>query len=333
MTVDGMIHPQYKTRVSNLTMRLKCAFRISQQHGPSIATPPEPTTSLSWTHQVQDQNNLQTWPMASRSLSLPSGTKPSWALLANSDGNQRRTSDTHPNFGTMAMDEDTPLPSLVESTLSDESKDEDEHQMAQMAQLAHMSPFHPHHPHHQQNMQQQHQHYHVPPSPCWNTPANGHPHAPYDENSQHCFVSGYPMLLTPPSPTVSSASTIATTATTTTTTTAATSRPIEGILKPAPGAQTASVLGKRPQPPSSATSRLFCRKNKKKRTPLIRFDKTVQVHATYSQNDYDRQSDPEAICTRLNAALAHQIKQELNLYKTTEMAIHEESKAYTHFFV
>ncbi|CAO3632290.1 unnamed protein product [Cunninghamella blakesleeana] len=73
-------------------------------------------------------------------------------------------------------------------------------------------------------------------------------------------------------------------------------------------------------------------KKKKKRVPAIRFDKMVQVHSTYSQNDYNRQSDPEAICTRLNAQLAFQIKQELNIYKNTEMPVHENSRIYTHFF-
>ncbi|ORZ24503.1 hypothetical protein BCR42DRAFT_403084 [Absidia repens] len=134
-------------------------------------------------------------------------------------------------------------------------------------------------------------------------------------------------------------------------------QPQEGILKPP-----STVLGKRPMSTSthptspsqqhdstsSSSSTLSSLPSvlngngngggsgpfhkKKKRTPVIRFDKMVQVHATYSQQDYNRQSDPEAICTRLNATLAHQIKQELNLYKTTEMSIHEQSKVYTQLF-
>ncbi|CAO3634775.1 unnamed protein product [Cunninghamella echinulata] len=63
----------------------------------------------------------------------------------------------------------------------------------------------------------------------------------------------------------------------------------------------------------------------------------VQVHATYSQKDYNRQSDPEAICTRLNAQLAFQIKQELNFYKNTEMPVHQDSHKilsyYSSFFI
>ncbi|KAI8338146.1 hypothetical protein BC941DRAFT_424709 [Chlamydoabsidia padenii] len=72
---------------------------------------------------------------------------------------------------------------------------------------------------------------------------------------------------------------------------------------------------------------------KKKRIPVIRFDKMVQVHSTYSHQDYNRHPDPDAICTRLNATLAHQIKEELNLFKTTEMPIHEQSKLYTQIFL
>ncbi|CAO3582468.1 unnamed protein product [Absidia cylindrospora] len=115
-------------------------------------------------------------------------------------------------------------------------------------------------------------------------------------------------------------------------------QPQEGILKPP-----STVLGKRPMPTSTHPTS----PNQQNDSPsssstlsslpsvlngVIRFDKMVQVHATYSQQDYNRQSDPDAICTRLNATLAHQIKQELNLYKTTEMSIHEQSKVYTQLF-
>ncbi|KAI8099482.1 uncharacterized protein BX664DRAFT_354897 [Halteromyces radiatus] len=112
----------------------------------------------------------------------------------------------------------------------------------------------------------------------------------------------------------------------------------EGILKtPQPEEEeeeSSSILGKRQMTssPSSITTFHHNNNKKKKRMPVIRFDKMVQIHATYSQQDYNRQSDPDAICTRLNATLAHQIKQELNLFKTTEMPIHEQSRVYTHFF-
>lgn len=98
-----------------------------------------------------------------------------------------------------------------------------------------------------------------------------------------------------------------------------------GILKSPDGTPT-TVLGKRSPQDTS------CSAKKKKRTPVIRFDQMVQVHSTYSHHDYNRHPDPDAICTRLNATLAHQIKQELNLFKTTEMTIHEQSQLYTQIF-
>ncbi|KAI9300597.1 hypothetical protein BJ944DRAFT_272800 [Cunninghamella echinulata] len=134
----------------------------------------------------------------------------------------------------------------------------------------------------------------------------------------------------------------------------------EGILKTVNHSyENKSILGKRPMSSSSSTPTTTSQddsssssplsdnnhsqshynlikgslhKKKKKKVPTIRFDKMVQVHSTYSQKDYNRQSDPEAICTRLNAQLAFQIKQELNFYKNTEMPVHQDSRIYTHFF-
>jgi hypothetical protein len=100
-----------------------------------------------------------------------------------------------------------------------------------------------------------------------------------------------------------------------------------GILK-YPDVMPTTVLGKRSESPQESA---FSAK-KKKRTPVIRFDQMVQVHSTYSHQDYNRHPDPDAICTRLNATLAHQIKKELNLFKTTEMPIHEQSQLYTQIF-
>ncbi|KAI8636446.1 hypothetical protein BD408DRAFT_322741, partial [Parasitella parasitica] len=55
----------------------------------------------------------------------------------------------------------------------------------------------------------------------------------------------------------------------------------------------------------------------------LRFNESVDVEETYAKGDYDRSSDAEAICTRLNAAVATQIKQELNYFKLHEMVVHD----------
>ncbi|KAI8084247.1 uncharacterized protein B0P05DRAFT_448956, partial [Gilbertella persicaria] len=57
-------------------------------------------------------------------------------------------------------------------------------------------------------------------------------------------------------------------------------------------------------------------------TKGIRFNKMVDIYETYSKVDYDRSSDSEAVCTRLTAMIATQIKQELNEYKLHEMVVH-----------
>ncbi|OAD09124.1 hypothetical protein MUCCIDRAFT_125785, partial [Mucor lusitanicus CBS 277.49] len=56
------------------------------------------------------------------------------------------------------------------------------------------------------------------------------------------------------------------------------------------------------------------------------FSKLVSVRETYSKTDYDRGSDPDAVCTRLTPAMAQQIKEELNAYKLHEMQVHEYSR-------
>ncbi|KAI8096083.1 hypothetical protein BDF21DRAFT_489493 [Thamnidium elegans] len=65
----------------------------------------------------------------------------------------------------------------------------------------------------------------------------------------------------------------------------------------------------------------------------IKFNKYVNVHETWSRVEYDRSSDPEAVCTRLTPNLAQLIKQELNHYKLHEMAVHDSSRINTHFFL
>lgn len=66
---------------------------------------------------------------------------------------------------------------------------------------------------------------------------------------------------------------------------------------------------------------------------IVRFSKLVSVRETYSKADYDRGSDPDAVCTRLTPAMAQQIKEELNAYKLHEMQVHEYSRVHTHFFL
>ncbi|KAI7888486.1 uncharacterized protein EV154DRAFT_447829 [Mucor mucedo] len=65
----------------------------------------------------------------------------------------------------------------------------------------------------------------------------------------------------------------------------------------------------------------------------IRFNKFLNVHETWSREEYDRSSDPEAVCTKLTAALAQDIKEELNDFKLHEMAVHDSSRINTHFFL
>ncbi|KAG1444745.1 hypothetical protein G6F56_010169 [Rhizopus delemar] len=65
----------------------------------------------------------------------------------------------------------------------------------------------------------------------------------------------------------------------------------------------------------------------------VRFAKSVSTQDTYSKTDYDRQSDPEAVCVSLTPLMAQMIKEELNAYKLHEMQVHEQSKIHTHFFI
>ncbi|KAL0092338.1 hypothetical protein J3Q64DRAFT_1624377, partial [Phycomyces blakesleeanus] len=56
------------------------------------------------------------------------------------------------------------------------------------------------------------------------------------------------------------------------------------------------------------------------------FCPTLQLHETFAASEYDRRCDPNATCQRLTPALAMHIKQELNEFKLTEMAVHIESR-------
>ena len=64
----------------------------------------------------------------------------------------------------------------------------------------------------------------------------------------------------------------------------------------------------------------------------VRFAKVVSVRETYARHEYDRGSDPDAVCTRLTPSMAYFIKEELNAYKLHEMQVHECSRENTHFF-
>ncbi|KAI9299379.1 hypothetical protein BJ944DRAFT_140073, partial [Cunninghamella echinulata] len=58
----------------------------------------------------------------------------------------------------------------------------------------------------------------------------------------------------------------------------------------------------------------------------VRFMSTTLVEDTFSKHDYDRCSDPYAVCTRLTSLLAQQIKDELNNFKLQEMIVHHQSR-------
>ncbi|ORZ24117.1 hypothetical protein BCR42DRAFT_402275 [Absidia repens] len=82
---------------------------------------------------------------------------------------------------------------------------------------------------------------------------------------------------------------------------------------------------------NSSNNKLNLKKKKKKHH--VRFVSTAKVQDTFSKYDYDRASDPYAICTRLTAHLAQQIKDELNAFKLEEMLVHHQSRGNTQFFM
>lgn len=62
----------------------------------------------------------------------------------------------------------------------------------------------------------------------------------------------------------------------------------------------------------------------------VRFSSRIILYDTYNCDEYDRHPD-NATCNQLTPALAQQIKDELNDFKS-EMSIHEHSRCHTHFF-
>ncbi|KAM9894974.1 hypothetical protein OXX79_008368 [Metschnikowia pulcherrima] len=64
--------------------------------------------------------------------------------------------------------------------------------------------------------------------------------------------------------------------------------------------------------------------------PTVKFSSRIILYDTYHHEEYDRHPEP-ATCNSLTAALASQIKEELNELKST-MEVHEESVCYTQYF-
>lgn len=85
--------------------------------------------------------------------------------------------------------------------------------------------------------------------------------------------------------------------------------------------------------PEGPHTRSSLRKSSKSapRRHKVAFSSRIVVYDTYAETDYDRTPE-EATCHRLSTpGLAHQIKQELNSFKV-QMEVHEQSRAYTHYF-
>lgn len=70
-----------------------------------------------------------------------------------------------------------------------------------------------------------------------------------------------------------------------------------------------------------------------KRGSRVRFITMITVQETFASHEYDRASDPYAVCTRLTPSLAQQIKDELNIFKLEEMKVHRLSRCHTQFFL
>ncbi|KAG0358685.1 hypothetical protein BGZ54_010323, partial [Gamsiella multidivaricata] len=65
----------------------------------------------------------------------------------------------------------------------------------------------------------------------------------------------------------------------------------------------------------------------------IQFSAAPIIHATWTPEQYDRSSDPNITAHRLTPAIAQRIKLELNQFKSQEMAVHQDSRIHTHFFI
>ncbi|KAI8883055.1 hypothetical protein K501DRAFT_250247 [Backusella circina FSU 941] len=87
------------------------------------------------------------------------------------------------------------------------------------------------------------------------------------------------------------------------------------------------------QPLRAVNHHVSAQKGANKKKGGVKFAKLVSVRDTYSKEEYNRCSDPEAICNRLTADMAQQVKEELNAFKLHEMPVHEYSRGNTHFFI
>ncbi|KAI8878247.1 hypothetical protein K501DRAFT_129068, partial [Backusella circina FSU 941] len=58
----------------------------------------------------------------------------------------------------------------------------------------------------------------------------------------------------------------------------------------------------------------------------LSFNSVVQLHETFSPEDYDRRSDVNSTCQKLTPALAIKIKEDLNNFKLKEMYVHPDSR-------
>jgi hypothetical protein len=70
-----------------------------------------------------------------------------------------------------------------------------------------------------------------------------------------------------------------------------------------------------------------------KSTRQIQFSAAPIIHSTWTPEQYDRTSDPQITAHRLTPAIAHNIKKELNQFKSQEMMVHQDSRIHTHFFL
>ncbi|EPB82926.1 hypothetical protein HMPREF1544_10320 [Mucor circinelloides 1006PhL] len=113
----------------------------------------------------------------------------------------------------------------------------------------------------------------------------------------------------------------------------ATARPRQPLRAVNPNDSVRFVMRQSSPMSASGNSRKSSLQQQQHQKTIVRFSKLVSVRETYSKADYDRGSDPDAVCTRLTPAMAQQIKEELNAYKLHEMQVHEYSRVHTHFFL
>ena len=60
---------------------------------------------------------------------------------------------------------------------------------------------------------------------------------------------------------------------------------------------------------------------------ILIFAETVEVLPTFRKSEYNRKPDANATFKNLTPQMKNEIREELNTFKKTEMAVHEESNA------